>query len=122
MAWTNCDCQGETCIILKFPSFRRLFLICSLFYERSFVLQMLQVEKAQNTVALNEFEIEVELLSRLNNPGIIKILGWLFLSIIDSFHSSIFSFYFFTHCILISYYQERGQDHVHILSWNVCVI
>ena len=37
---------------------------------------MLQVEKAQNTVALNEFEIEVELLSRLNNPGIIKILGW----------------------------------------------
>jgi serine/threonine protein kinase len=37
--------------------------------------QMLQVEKATNPVALAEFEVEMELLSRLNHSNIIRILG-----------------------------------------------
>jgi serine/threonine protein kinase len=36
---------------------------------------MLQVEKAQNAVALAEFEVEIELLSRLNHENVIRILG-----------------------------------------------
>ena len=49
-----------------------LFLSPSL----SFLLsQMLQVEKAQNSIALNEFEVEVELLCRLNHDSVIRILG-----------------------------------------------
>jgi len=39
------------------------------------IVKMLQVEKAHNTIALNEFEIEVELLSRLNHSNVIRILG-----------------------------------------------
>jgi len=39
------------------------------------IVKMLQVEKAHNTIALNEFEIEVELLSRLNHGNVIRILG-----------------------------------------------
>ena len=79
MAWTDCDCEGEFSVqLLKYAYFAFVFrfLPFHCFSKRSFVVQMLQVEKAQNTVALNEFEIEVELLSRLNNPGIIKVLGW----------------------------------------------
>ena len=107
MAWTDCDCEGEFSVqLLKYAYFAFVFrfLPFHCFSKRSFVVQMLQVEKAQNTVALNEFEIEVELLSRLNNPGIIQILGWLFLLDIDSFRCYVFSFISLTHYVYISYY------------------
>ena len=37
--------------------------------------QMLQDDKADDEIAINEFEIEGELLSRLDHPNIIKVLG-----------------------------------------------
>jgi len=39
------------------------------------IVKMLQVDKAMNTTAIREFEIEVELLSRLHHGNVIRILG-----------------------------------------------
>ena len=39
------------------------------------IIKMLQVEKATNSVALNEFQVEVELLSRMNHRNVIRVLG-----------------------------------------------
>lgn len=36
---------------------------------------MLQVDKADDAIAIHEFDIEAELLSRLDHPNIIKVLG-----------------------------------------------
>jgi serine/threonine protein kinase len=38
-------------------------------------LQMLQADKADNDIAIYEFDIEVELLCRLDHPRIIRVLG-----------------------------------------------
>ena len=38
-------------------------------------MKMLQSEKNNNPVALSEFEIECELLARIDHPNIIKVLG-----------------------------------------------
>ena len=36
------------------------------------IIKLLQNEKTRNQIAVDEFELEVELLSRLNHPNIIK--------------------------------------------------
>ena len=43
--------------------------------NKQVVVKMLQNEKMTNPVALHEFEIECELLSRIDHPNVIRVLG-----------------------------------------------
>ena len=109
MAWTDCDCEGEFSVqLLKYAYFAFVFrfLPFHCFSKRSFVVQMLQVEKAQNTVVDLKQSKHQTLLDEFwqNNPGIIQILGWLFLLDIDSFRCYVVSFISLTHYVYISYY------------------
>jgi len=51
------------------------YIFTAIWKNQPVIVKMLQNEQLTNPVALNEFEIECELLARIDHPNIIKVLG-----------------------------------------------
>ena len=52
-----------------------LLFIIFVYITSIFLRQMMQPEKVNNTIAVHEFQIEIDLLSRIDHPNVVKILG-----------------------------------------------